>query len=363
MTDNKLTLFCLVDGESTFNAFPVEIESTKTIGDLKKLDLKKLIKTEKTPRFDDVAAVWIRDKFFVAGSKHAEFLVIYVQGQGSLPITETGLRGLPKVLRRGAVESEEAKPSLLFLDLPDPPSNTGDPVPEKFKTNILLGMLEKMQAQDLSVFGVSGCDKTRTVAEMLHLQWGFYSNAAKSNLGSFDLSRLADFIDRNIRVDSSNINTRFAKNATLLLLLSRLMVLNYCLNVPGCRQTFSSARWALLQVCPHMFKDVFMHLSNKLCDLMKGRALLESILSSVVREEFELVRDKLAALDYPNFSSDSKLRLVIDEAHILSDKSPTSFSSSLSQGDPRPMLSPCLRAFRTVGLPDELKIIYCGTGL
>ncbi|KAF9991671.1 hypothetical protein BGZ79_004151 [Entomortierella chlamydospora] len=96
----------------------------------------------------------IRDKFFAAGSKHAGFLVSYVQGQGSLPITETGLRGLPKVLRRGAVESEEAKPSLLFLDLPDPPSNTGDPVPERFKTNILLGVLEKMQAQDLPIFGV-----------------------------------------------------------------------------------------------------------------------------------------------------------------------------------------------------------------
>ncbi|KAK5796967.1 hypothetical protein F5H01DRAFT_401162 [Linnemannia elongata] len=35
MNDNHLTLFCLVDGEATSNAFPVEIESTKTIGDLK----------------------------------------------------------------------------------------------------------------------------------------------------------------------------------------------------------------------------------------------------------------------------------------------------------------------------------------
>ena len=49
MTVNYLSLFCVVDGEST--PFPVEIESTKTIG-----NLKKLIKSEKTPRFDDVAA-------------------------------------------------------------------------------------------------------------------------------------------------------------------------------------------------------------------------------------------------------------------------------------------------------------------
>ncbi|KAF8926344.1 hypothetical protein BGZ47_002801, partial [Haplosporangium gracile] len=51
MDNNPLTLFCLVDGEGTSNAFPVEIESSKTIG-----DLKELIKTKKTPRFDDVAA-------------------------------------------------------------------------------------------------------------------------------------------------------------------------------------------------------------------------------------------------------------------------------------------------------------------
>ncbi|KAF9547851.1 hypothetical protein BGW38_009622, partial [Lunasporangiospora selenospora] len=199
--------------------------------------------------------------------------------------------------------------------------------------------------------------------EMLCLQWGFYFNAAERDLGSFDLCRLADFIDSNTDLGSATINTRFAKNATLLLFLSRLMILNYCLNIPNCRQTFSSARWALLQVCPHMFKDVFMHLSNELCDLMKGQALLESILVSIVRKEFKLLRHKLAAHDYLNFSIDTTLRLVIDEAQILSDMNPSSYVSSIAQGDPRPMLSPSLHAFRTVGLPDELKIIYTGTGL
>lgn len=51
MTDNHLTLFCLVDGESASNAFPVEVESSKTIG-----DLKNLLKTKKAPEFDDIAA-------------------------------------------------------------------------------------------------------------------------------------------------------------------------------------------------------------------------------------------------------------------------------------------------------------------
>jgi len=51
MTDNLLTLFCLVDGEATSNAFSVKILSSDTVD-----DLKDLIKTKKAPRFDDVAA-------------------------------------------------------------------------------------------------------------------------------------------------------------------------------------------------------------------------------------------------------------------------------------------------------------------
>ncbi|KAF8942097.1 hypothetical protein BGZ47_006819, partial [Haplosporangium gracile] len=51
MTDNPLTLFCLVEGEATSQAFSVEIDQTKTVD-----HLKKFIKTEKTSRFDDVAA-------------------------------------------------------------------------------------------------------------------------------------------------------------------------------------------------------------------------------------------------------------------------------------------------------------------
>lgn len=199
--------------------------------------------------------------------------------------------------------------------------------------------------------------------EMLCLQWGFYFNAAKSDFGSDDLFRLADLIDNKTLEDAAGTNTVFAKNMTLLLFLSRLMILGYCLKVPGCRQTFSSARWALLQVCPNTFRDVFMHLYMKLCNLTTARSVPISDLASIVRKEFESVREILAAHDYPNFSSESKLRVVIDEAQILSDKSPTSFQSSPTQGDLRPMLSPVLHAFRLVGFRDELTILYSGTGL
>ena len=69
MTDNRLSLFCLVDGEPTFNAFPVGIEVSKTIG-----DLKELIKTKKSNQFSDVDAdqltLWRVSIPVVVANKH-----------------------------------------------------------------------------------------------------------------------------------------------------------------------------------------------------------------------------------------------------------------------------------------------------
>ncbi|KAG0346479.1 hypothetical protein BG004_001646 [Podila humilis] len=47
----SLTLFCLVDGDATSNAFPVQVDSTKTVD-----YLKDVIKTERNSAFSDVAA-------------------------------------------------------------------------------------------------------------------------------------------------------------------------------------------------------------------------------------------------------------------------------------------------------------------
>ncbi|KAF9368743.1 hypothetical protein CPB97_004296 [Podila verticillata] len=51
MTNNRMSLFCLVDGEAMSNAFPVKISSDDTVA-----DLKNLIRTALVPQFDDIAA-------------------------------------------------------------------------------------------------------------------------------------------------------------------------------------------------------------------------------------------------------------------------------------------------------------------
>ncbi|KAF9318936.1 hypothetical protein BG006_003073 [Podila minutissima] len=69
-TSRILNLFCLVDGEAPSNAFSIKIPSDGTVD-----DLKDLIKTKKSPRFDDVApdelTLW-RVSFLVTPSKRKE---------------------------------------------------------------------------------------------------------------------------------------------------------------------------------------------------------------------------------------------------------------------------------------------------
>ncbi|KAG0042488.1 hypothetical protein BGZ89_006885, partial [Linnemannia elongata] len=74
MSDNQLTLFCLVDGEATSNAFSVEIEPTKTVD-----ALKNAIKTKKAPEFDNIAAdkltLWCVPIPVVPANKHKSIVL------------------------------------------------------------------------------------------------------------------------------------------------------------------------------------------------------------------------------------------------------------------------------------------------
>ncbi|KAF9320026.1 hypothetical protein BG003_007388 [Podila horticola] len=69
MMDNLLSLFCLVDGEATSNVFSIKVPSNDTVD-----DLKKLIKTEKSPAFDDIPAdkltLWRVSIPIVPANKH-----------------------------------------------------------------------------------------------------------------------------------------------------------------------------------------------------------------------------------------------------------------------------------------------------
>ncbi|KAG9319358.1 hypothetical protein KVV02_006291 [Mortierella alpina] len=59
------------------------------------------------------------DKFFAPGPI-ANFLDAFVRGEGALPVTTGPIRGLPKAWRRNYGKPGESRPSLLFLERPDP---------------------------------------------------------------------------------------------------------------------------------------------------------------------------------------------------------------------------------------------------
>ncbi|KAG9071850.1 hypothetical protein KI688_006066 [Linnemannia hyalina] len=137
------------------------------------------------------------------------------------------------------------------------------------------------------MFGVSGCGNTRAVIELLSQHWGFYFNAADDDWGSDDMMTLYSTVCsylKDIQATSTvadlEINNAFARKTTLLLFLSRVPIFKYCVSVPGSSESFTGARWALLQVCPHvLFNDMFNALFLKLLNLQRHVELPLSLLA------------------------------------------------------------------------------------
>ena len=167
---------------------------------------------------------------------------------------------------------------------------------------------------------------------------------------------------RDLPTADQQLNNAFARKITLLLFLSRLLIFKYCLGVTGCAETFTSARWTLLQVCPHvLFDDLFSELFRKLRRLVDHR---ERTLSDYVSDVFEDTRGLLVERGcLPKIKNDTRLLVINDEAQILGDQFNGSFQSmSSSDESPRPLLSPILHAFRDIG-QHQLTLVTCGTGL
>ncbi|KAG0209859.1 hypothetical protein BGX33_005279, partial [Mortierella sp. NVP41] len=218
----------------------------------------------------------------------------------------------------------------------------------------------------IPVFGVSGCGKTRAAFELLSQHWGFYFNSSHDDWGSDDMMTLRSAVQKylNDHRESSvdrEANNGYARKTTLLLFLSRLLIFKYCVSVPGSSESFTSARWALLQVCPHvLFKDMFNALFLKLLNLQHHGELPLSLL---IRNVYEDAKDRLVERGcLPKIKDDTRLLVVHDEAQVLGDEFNGSFQSTTSVESPRPLLSPILHAFRDIG-QHQLTLITCGTGL
>lgn len=227
-------------------------------------------------------------------------------------------------------------------------------------SDAILDLIEKCSG-NVPIFGVSGCGKTRGMIELLSRQWGFYFNASGDDLGSDDMHILLMLVESGLR-DDRGANNRAARTRTYLLFLSRLLILQFCLKVDSA-QSFTSARWALLQACPHMFMDVFERLFQKLIPLHERSVGEEAALIDIVRQAFQETRKSLITHGgAPQFLDNTKLFVVHDEAQILGDFHSGRFESPTGKVD-RPLLSPILNGFRNMASESELTILTCGTGL
>jgi hypothetical protein len=205
------------------------------------------------------------------------------------------------------------------------------------------------------------------VIELLSQHWGFYFNASSDDWGSSDMITLHSTVEKHLNDSRTSFtvdrrsNNAFARKTTLLLFLSRLLIFRYCLGIPGRGETFTSARWTLLQVCPHvLFKDIF---DGAFLQVLKLRHHRESDLLDLVRDVYEDVKGCIIKHGcLPKIKGDTRLLVVHDEAQYLGDQFFDSFKSLSSDESPRLLLSPILHTFRDIG-QHQLTLVTCGTGL
>ncbi|KAI7826477.1 hypothetical protein BC939DRAFT_111067 [Gamsiella multidivaricata] len=151
------------------------------------------------------------------------------------------------------------------------------------------------------------------------------------------------------------------------LLISRLMVLQFCLSL-GRHDTFTCERWMLLQVCPgafdatvsDVFNDVFRDVLNTYHD--QTPAIPLSSLKRLLQDRFRKVQGQISsfAADSPT----SKLLVVFDEAQTLSDHGREYFVSRADSRDLRSILSPSIHGPRNISESErDYCVVTCGTGI
>jgi len=189
-----------------------------------------------------------------------------------------------------------------------------------------LNTIKKFQNNDMiTLFGVSDCGKTRAVVEILAQNWGFYLNGSRAYRGSKDVTTLFESAQKiPIRYFSSDKvqNGLNIQTITGCLLISRLMVLKYCLSL-GRHDTFTCDRWMLFQVYPGAFDEAALDVFDDVFRIVLNAyhhqtpAIPLPSLERLLQDRFRLVQDLISS-----FASDSltkKLFIVLDEAQTLSD--------------------------------------------
>ncbi|KAF9910034.1 hypothetical protein EC991_007365 [Linnemannia zychae] len=419
--DNRLTLFCVRDGDILQNAFPIKIDAEDYVGNIQslikdetknengdisasKLNLWRVSipvtdcdtpillsnisaqEKEELDPFSDVLEVFpdgspdestyviykqplpdgfkakldkITGSFFNPNSRSAKFLKEFVQGCHVLPDNKSGVSGLPTVMLRRRYHSRGA-PTLLFFH------------PASFPPSQALNQAERILTDHpekcfLPLSGVRGCGKTRTAMELLSRYWGLYINACPDEYGSEDMTAIIEnlsmYYETCLTKDKKK-NTARVRYTTFGLLYARLLILEHCLSISGSRDTFTCQRWMLLQVATPAFQDVFLELAGPVYQLLHRHEITTTFVS-LVREQFATVRRLLHGRTSSTSLAHSKFLLVLDESHQLS-RFRQDYFVGLDGETVQPVLYPVLSALMDLeGCLDRNTtcVLPCNTGI
>ncbi|KAF9336882.1 hypothetical protein BG006_006990 [Podila minutissima] len=397
MTDNHLTLFCLVDGEATSRAFSVDIDRTKSVG-----HLKKLVKSEK-PRFDDIVAdelsLW---RISVSDDNQGSAVMIdALDDKTELNNPRTRLSELFPESPDDNTYIIVQRPPLFHTHIP---ARASTPLPDHLSDDSRPGtrLSESVETQDppstadrvlekirgraiplLLLFGVSGCGKTRTTIEMLTKNWGFYFNTSGTDWGSGDLLNFLALVQQRKQYQNRDLRSNTHVHIlALALVLTRFMILLHCLNIAEHEgTTFTCKHWMLLQVGFRTMgvKDLFAILFTSIANEIHRHSIDITIMSAFACERFSILRQRLLNLTFntPSQRFGYKILLVIDEAQNLGKEE---FGTFLSQQIPseaerragaasldnymRPILSPLVHGFYKISADKNMFcVIPCGNGL
>ncbi|GJJ78228.1 hypothetical protein EMPS_10587 [Entomortierella parvispora] len=310
--------------------------------------------------------------FFAYESEGSESLARFMEPGIGIPTTTGALAGLPNIQARA--KQGLNKPNLMFLNLPvsveaeEPPSTTDRALEKIYGRVIPL----------LPFFGVTGCGKTRTAIEMLCKNWGFYFNASDTDLGSDDLSVFLKLVQETARYQNRDLESNnHVHTLTLALVLTRILVLNRCLDIAENKGVpFTCKKWMLLQVDARSVgvQDLFANLFLSIAAAIHCYTVGTVEMSALVRGRFTSLRQRL--LEAPSLRFGDKVLLVIDEAQNLGKEG---YGAFLSQRRPseaarqaggsalddymQPILSPLMHGFyKTSAYRDTFCVMPCATG-
>ncbi|CAB4482568.1 unnamed protein product [Rhizophagus irregularis] len=347
-----LSLNCLILGQASDECFAEDIGETYRDDSNVEVEFsnfkvshfkeKLFLPTSTSPSQQGISKVTTIFEEFL-NSKHGEFLKKYIEKNDSLSPYKSRIQLksiVPTSLMGGC-------PTLLKYNLPGSNENH-EPITQV--SNVQSAIAEAKN--NLLIFlGISGCGKTRTCYELLCENWGLYFVVSrKGNGGSADIEKIQTYLETKM-TENFEQNRKSALGIMHSAILSRLLILNYCLeNAPT---TFNKQRWLLIQTCQDIFGKLYDYDDDMFVALMweLNTCIPESVITFI---------DKT----YKKIPNNNKTFVIIlDETQVLETVLKEKFKSRTGE-QKRSLLFPIIQALREPAVKIvNYCVIPCGSGL